>query len=100
MRERRVGYEFDPATGKRRAEQPFFRFDAAATGGVDGAAMDTEGGYWPALYGGSKLLRLLSDGTVEREISLPVSQPTMPAFGGADTKTLFVTSASQKLSEP
>jgi sugar lactone lactonase YvrE len=90
-------YEFDPATGKRGAEQPFFRFDLATTGGVDGAAMDVEGGYWPAMYGGSKLLRLLPDGTVEREISLPVSQPTMPAFGGADMKTLFVTSASQNL---
>ena len=92
-------YAFDPATGKRGTEQPFFRFDRPATGGVDGAAMDSEGGYWPAMYGGSKLLRLLPDGTVEREIALPVLQPTMPAFGGADMKTLFVTSAAQKLSD-
>jgi sugar lactone lactonase YvrE len=92
-------YEFDPATGKRGTEQPFFRFDRAAAGGVDGAAMDSEGGYWPAMYGGSKLLRLLPDGTVDREIALPVLQPTMPAFGGADMKTLFVTSACQKLSD-
>ena len=92
-------YAFDPATGKRGTEQPFFRFDRPATGGVDGAAMDSDGGYWPAMYGGSKLLRLLPDGTVEREIALPVLQPTMPAFGGADMKTLFVTSAAQKLSD-
>lgn len=92
-------YEFDPVTGERRGEQPFFRFDLAVTGGVDGAAMDAEGGYWPALYGGSKLLRLLADGTVDREIPLPVSQPTMPAFGGADMRTLFVTSACQNLTE-
>jgi sugar lactone lactonase YvrE len=92
-------YAFDPATGKRGPEQPFFHFDMAATGGVDGAAMDAEGGYWPAMYGGSKLLRLLPDGTVDREIPLPVSQPTMPAFGGADMKTLFVTSACQNLSD-
>lgn len=92
-------YAFDAATGKRGAEQPFFRFDRATTGGVDGAAMDADGGYWPAMYGGSKLLRLRPDGTIEREISLPVSQPTMPAFGGVDMKTLFVTSARQKLSD-
>ena len=92
-------YEFDPATGQRRAEQPFFHFDAAATGGVDGAAMDAKGGYWPALYGGWKLLRLLSDGTVDREISLPVSQPTMAAFGGAEMTTLFITSAYQNLTD-
>ena len=58
-------YAFDPATGKRGTEQPFFRFDRPATGGVDGAAMDSDGGYWPAMYGGSKLLRLLPDGTVD-----------------------------------
>jgi L-arabinonolactonase len=92
-------YAFDPATGKRGAEQPFFRFDRKATGGVDGAAMDRDGGYWPAMYGGSKLLRYRPDGTIDREIALPVSQPTMPAFGGADMKTLFVTSAAQNLSE-
>lgn len=92
-------YEFDPATGSRRAERPFFHFDAAA-GGVDGAAMDVEGGYWAALYGSGKLLRLLPNGTVDREIALPVSQPTMPAFGGCDMTTLFITSAYQNLTHP
>jgi sugar lactone lactonase YvrE len=92
-------YDFDPATGMRGAKRAFFHFDAAATGGVDGAAMDADGGYWPALYGGGKLLRLLPDGGVDREIPLPVSQPTMPAFGGADMTTVFITSAYQKLAD-
>ncbi len=92
-------YPFDPARGERGAETPFFRFDVATTGGVDGAAMDREGGYWPAIYGGAKLLRILPDGSVAREVTLPVSQPTMPAFGGPDMRTLFVTSATQNLSE-
>jgi sugar lactone lactonase YvrE len=92
-------YAFDAATGRRGDEETFFRFDRPTMGGVDGAAMDRDGGYWPAMYGGSKLLRVRPDGIVEREIPLPVSQPTMPAFGGADMKTLFVTSACQNLSE-
>jgi len=92
-------YDYDPASGERNAEETYFRFDSAKTGGVDGAAMDTEGGYWPALYGGSKLLRILPDGTVDREFPLPVSQPTMPAFGGPEMSTLFVTSAYQNLSD-
>jgi sugar lactone lactonase YvrE len=92
-------YEFDPSTGERRAEQPYFHFDAPATGGVDGATMDAEGGYWIAMYGGSKLLRLLPDGSVDRDISLPVSQPTMPAFGGRGMRTLFITSALQNLTD-
>ncbi|HEX9703299.1 MAG TPA: SMP-30/gluconolactonase/LRE family protein [Rhodospirillales bacterium] len=38
-------------------------------------------------------------GRVAREIPLPVTQPTMPAFGGADMRTLYVTSATQRLDE-
>jgi sugar lactone lactonase YvrE len=92
-------FTYDPATGKRSAEHPFFRFDRAKTGGVDGAAMDVEGGYWAALYGGGKLIRVTPAGEIDREIPLPVTQPTMPAFGGADMRTLFVTSATQRLDD-
>jgi sugar lactone lactonase YvrE len=38
-------------------------------------------------------------GDLDTDIPLPVTQPTMPAFGGADMKTIFITSASQKLNE-
>jgi sugar lactone lactonase YvrE len=90
-------YGFDPVAGERGDDEPFFRFDFRKTGGIDGAAMDIDGGYWPALYGGSKVMRILPDGTVGHEIALPVSQPTMPAFGGPDMTTLFVTSAYQNM---
>lgn len=92
-------YDFDPATGERSGQREFFRFDREKTGGVDGAAMDMEGAYWTVLYGGGKLIRILPDGTQDREIPLPVTQPTMPAFAGADMKTLVITSAAQNLSE-
>lgn len=88
---------FDANAGSRAAPMDFFSFDWAVSGGVDGAAMDCQGGYWAALYGGGKLIRVMPDGVIEREISLPVSQPTMPAFGGSEMKTLFVTSAAQNL---
>jgi sugar lactone lactonase YvrE len=65
----------------------------------DGAAIDTEGGYWSALHGGGKLRRFHPDGSVDRDIDLPVSQPTMPAFAGQDLATLYVTSASDQMSE-
>ncbi len=92
-------YDFDLDNGVRSGAREFFTFNRKATGSVDGAAMDTEGGYWAALYGGGKLVRVMADGCVDREIPLPVSQPTMPAFGGADMKTIFITSASQRLSD-
>jgi sugar lactone lactonase YvrE len=59
---------------------------------------DTEGGYWSALHGGGKLRRFHADGSVDRDIDLPVSQPTMPAFAGEDLTILYVTSASDKMS--
>ncbi len=91
-------WDFDPPTGERTEARKFFSFNRETAGGVDGAAMDTRGGYWAALYGGGKLVRMSPEGIEDREIPLPVSQPTMPAFGGPDMKTIFVTSASQNLS--
>ncbi|MDE0537613.1 MAG: SMP-30/gluconolactonase/LRE family protein [Rhodospirillales bacterium] len=88
---------FDAATGGIWGETEFFAFDRALDGGVDGAAMDTDGGYWTAQYGVGRLRRTLPDGSAGMEIPLPVSQPTMPAFGGPGMKTLFVTSARQRL---
>ncbi len=71
----------------------------AELGIPDGAAIDAEGGYWSALHGGGKLRRFHPDGSVDRDIDLPISQPTMPAFAGTDLTTLYVTSASDRLSQ-
>jgi sugar lactone lactonase YvrE len=80
------------------ANRRVFATVPAETGVPDGAAIDAEGGYWSALHGGGKLRRFHADGSVDRDIGLPVSQPTMPAFAGADLATLYVTSASDQLS--
>jgi sugar lactone lactonase YvrE len=71
---------------------------AGSDGIPDGAAVDTEGGYWCALHGGGRLRRYTAMGELDREITLPVSQPTMCAFGGEALDDLYVTSASDKLS--
>lgn len=62
-------------------------------GRPDGAAVDREGGYWVAMYEGARLLRLDAQARVTTEIALPVQCPTMPAFGGPDLRTLYVTTA-------
>ena len=64
----------------------------------DGAAVDVEGGYWCALHGGGRLRRFHADGSSDRDVLLPVSQPTMCAFGGEALDTLYITSAADKLS--
>lgn len=65
----------------------------------DGAVCDVEGYLWNARWGSSQIARHAPDGSLDRVIDLPVSQPTCPAFGGQGLKTLYITSASKGLSE-
>lgn len=65
----------------------------------DGAVCDAEGHLWNAQWGAWRVARYRPDGTLDRVIELPVSQPTCAAFGGNELKTLYVTSASEGLSE-
>lgn len=91
-------YEFDGASGTVGERRRFAVVDAPDDGGPDGGAMDSEGCYWSAIFGAGKLLRFDPVGRVEREVAMPVRNPTMPAFGGPDLRTLYVTSARQTTS--
>ncbi|HEY0205082.1 MAG TPA: SMP-30/gluconolactonase/LRE family protein [Acetobacteraceae bacterium] len=73
--------------------------EGGSEGGPDGASVDRDGFYWCAVFGGGCLLRFDPDGRLERQVLVPAQYPTMPAFGGADLGTLFVTSATWKLPE-
>lgn len=68
----------------------------AGQGAPDGATFDAEGFVWVAHYGGSRLSRFRPDGTIERTIAMPTLQITKCAFGGADLRTLYVTSAAHR----
>ncbi|MBX3599036.1 MAG: SMP-30/gluconolactonase/LRE family protein [Rubrivivax sp.] len=86
---RRVFAQFETRDQAQAAGRPY-------GGRPDGAAVDAEGAYWVAMYEGGRLLRLAPDGTLLQELALPVRCPTMPCFGGADLRTLYVTSARDK----
>lgn len=96
-------HAFDAATGTVSPAQSFQQFstDKAAAnygGRPDGAAVDSEGAYWCAMFEGGRLLRFATDGALLREVKLPLRCPTMVAFGGADLRTLYITSASHNRS--
>jgi sugar lactone lactonase YvrE len=74
-------HHFDPETGGL-SEETRLALVPKALGIPDGAAVDVDGGYWSACHGGGRLRRYHPDGSVDRDIILPVSQPTMCAFGG------------------
>ncbi|MCW0236588.1 MAG: SMP-30/gluconolactonase/LRE family protein [Ferrovibrio sp.] len=62
----------------------------------DGAAVDSAGNYWVALYGAGRVVQFSPVGERLRDVHLPVKAPTMPCFGGPDLKTLYITTARQK----
>ena len=64
-------------------------------GRPDGAAVDSEGNYYVAMYEGARLLKLSPAGSVLAEYAVPAQCPTMPCFGGDDLKTLYLTTARQ-----
>lgn len=98
-------FAFDAVTGRIDSGAIFAQIPDEL-GVPDGCAVDEEGCYWSAIHGGSRLVRYRPDGRLEREVKLPVSQPTMCAFGGPDLDVMYVTSAASglgmlsKLSEP
>lgn len=89
-------YPMDPATGAIGARSVFASLPPEG-GRPDGAALDTDGGYWSAQFAGGRILRFAPDGTITDAISVPVSRPTMVAFGGPDRQTLYITSAAEGL---
>ena len=97
-------FDFESAGGALANQRVFAKFppkiadqDLTTYGGrPDGAAVDRQGGYWIAMFEGARVLRFAPDGSVTREIKLPVRCPTMPCFGGADLKTLYITTAREK----
>ena len=84
-------FDLDTATGALSNRRLFLTLPREE-GFCDGATVDSEGGYWLAAVGGSALRRYLPDGTLDRIVALPFSNPTKPAFGGPDMATLYVTS--------
>lgn len=90
-------FDYDCASGKL-SNRRVFATVPEHLGIPDGAAIDGDGGYWSALHGGGKIRRFRPDGSFDRDIDLPVSQPTMLAFAGQDLSDLYVTTASDKLS--
>ena len=66
----------------------------ADLGQPDGAAVDADGFYWSAIHRGGRLHRYAPDGHLDREVLLPVANPTMVAFGGDDLDDLYITSAT------
>jgi sugar lactone lactonase YvrE len=84
-------YDYD-ARGGTIANRRVLARPSAQIGRPDGAACDVAGYYWSAGISAGVLNRWAPDGRLDRQIPLPCAHPTMPCFGGADLRTIYVTS--------
>jgi sugar lactone lactonase YvrE len=90
-------FDFDAATGTLSGRRALAEIEPR-DGLPDGLTVDAEGGVWVCLFGGAAIRRYRADGTLDAVIALAVTNPTSAAFGGADLRTLYVTSARHRLS--
>lgn len=85
-------FNYNLATGSIGNRRVFAKL-TDQPGLADGSIVDAEGFLWNAQWRGSKIVRYRPDGTIDREVFLPISNPTCLSFGGTNLDILFVTSA-------
>jgi sugar lactone lactonase YvrE len=94
-------------------EKRIYAFDRAADGGLsnkrlfvevtdggypDGMAVDADGFLWVASFGGWRIDRFDAGGSKAGEVRFPCANITKLAFGGADLRTVYATTARKGLS--
>lgn len=90
-------FAIDPDTGDLHDRRVLLE---GGPGHPDGAAMDVDGCLWNARWGAGLVIRITPDGRIDRQVEVPARQPSCCAFGGADRRTLYITSARQDLDAP
>lgn len=88
-------WDFDAATGAV-SNRWRLRDNDEANGRPDGGACDMAGVYWSAGPSASRINRFAADGALLGWVDVPLRLPTMPCFGGADLRTVYVTSLDSK----
>ncbi len=83
-------YRYDLATGGI-AERRAFATMAIEEGVPDGLAVDAAGRVFVAIWRGARLDVYAPSGALDATIAMPVRNPTSCCFGGADLRTLYVT---------
>lgn len=92
-------WDFNAATGVTSNRRRLREHDAA-NGRFDGGACDMAGHYWSAGPSASRINRFSAEGELLDWIALPLATPTMPCFGGADLRTVYVTSLDSRDAGP
>lgn len=94
---RRLVYAFDRPDARTLANRRVFVTIEEEAGCPDGTAVDAEGCLWVALWGGGGVRRYCPSGRLLETVRLPCAHVTKVAFGDADLRTAYVTTARQGL---
>lgn len=76
--------------------RPFVTIEPGV-GHPDGLTVDTDGGVWVALFGGSAVRRYTPDGTLDTIVDVPTPHVTACTFGGPDLADLYITTSQERL---
>jgi sugar lactone lactonase YvrE len=85
-------YDYQRSNGSIDGERVLL--EGFERGFPDGSAVDEEGYLWNCRYSGKCIVRIAPDGKIDHICEMPVSNVTSCTFGGADYRTLYVTTAS------
>jgi len=88
-----VIYAFDRTRVGTLSNKRVFARLPPGSGCPDGPVVDVEGCLWTGVFGGWRLQRYSPEGTLLTSLRLPCSAVTKAAFGDADLKTLYITTA-------
>jgi sugar lactone lactonase YvrE len=89
---------FDVVDGELTGRRPWATI-AEGAGDPDGLCVDSEGGVWVALYGGSAVQHFAPSGVHDATVELPVTNVTSCTLGGADLTTLYITTSRENLAD-
>ena len=86
-------FDYDGSTGRVSNRRTVVEIPVGAAG-PDGMCIDTDGGLWVALWGGSAVHRYV-DGELDTVVEVPTPYVTCPAFAGPGLDELVITTASE-----
>ena len=84
-------FDYDLKTGNISNETSFLK--DFGRGNPDGSIVDSEGYLWNCRFHGNCIVRVAPSGEIDEIIEMPVRNVTSCTFGGADRRTLFITTA-------
>lgn len=91
-------YDYDRTSGTPGNPRVLVTIDPEG-GWPDGSITDSEGCIWNAEWDGARVVRYTPEGEVDRVVRVPARRATCAAFGGPDLKTLYITSAWDRMSQ-